>query len=88
MALENIELAEVRTRNRKDHNAQESINDAKKNYLLEHHLDSDDSLAKLSLIYGCTVSILRPFSKMLPAHTTINSVIFLNSSEKNLVVHI
>ena len=55
MALDNIELCEVRTRNRREPYDTEKVEGSKRSHFLEHCVERDDSLPKLSLKYGCTV---------------------------------
>lgn len=56
MALENVELVEIRTRNKKEQN--DTASDLRKSHFVEHYMEPDDTLAKLSLIYCCTVCFL------------------------------
>ena len=55
MAFDGIELREIRTRNKKESNAPEKPTVSKARMFLEHYVEKDDSLPKLSITYGCTV---------------------------------
>ena len=66
MDVENgaIELTEIRSRNRKDNFTRptgstarnDAVDELRKSHFVDHNVDPEDSLAKLSLRYGCTVS--------------------------------
>lgn len=68
MALDNIELCEIRTRNRREPNDTEKVGGSKKIHFLEHCVEKDDSLPKLSLKYGCTVSELKQANSIYNEH--------------------
>lgn len=74
MDIENgaIELTEIRSRNRKDHitrpkgtTRNDAVDELRKIHFIDHDVDPEDSLAKLSLKYGCTVSHVTLVLKML-----------------------
>ncbi|XP_065059941.1 lysM and putative peptidoglycan-binding domain-containing protein 3-like [Rhopilema esculentum] len=57
-----IEMAEIRSRNRKEHGrtgANYTGEDMRKSHFIDHNMEPDDTLAKLSLKYGCSVTQLK-----------------------------